>query len=397
VQSRPCATKSSDVCSPYGGFGTETLKILALNWRDISHPEAGGAEVDLREFFRVASRCGHEITLFTARYDGAARREDAAGYRIQRDGNRFTVYLAAVKAYRRELARGKFDVILDDINGVPWFTPFYVHEPVVALLNHLVRRTFFQELPLPLAALGWIAEASIPSVYRNVPIMVRTEMFRKELADAGYSTKNIHVVHSGLDHDTYRPGGEKAPVPTLIFVGPIKTYKHPEVALRVVAALAPYFPDLQLDIVGWDRNGLSVELIRLAKRLGIGDRVEFHGWLPENEKVALLQRAWALLQPSEREGWSYAVMEAAACGTPAVATAVGGMRESVHHGFTGFLVPYGDERAFGQAVRRIIADDGLRRRLSAGALEWARQFSWERYAREVLDVLGGAASQPSQR
>ncbi len=368
----------------------ETLRILVLNWRDINHPEAGGAEVDIHEFARLASRWGHDVTLFTARYRGAKPREEIAGYGIVRAGNRFTVYLAARNACLGELEGKRFDVILDDINGVPWFTPLYARRPVVALLNHLVGRTFLQELPLPLAALGLLAEMSIPRVYRDVPIMVRTEAFRQELEAAGYPENNMHVVHSGLNHERYHPDGEKASTPTIVFVGPIKTYKHPEVALKVVASLAPEFPSLKLDIVGWNRSGLMTWLMQLSRRLEIEDRVAFHGWVSEQEKVRLLQRAWLLLQPSEREGWSYSVMEAAACGTPAVATAVGGMRESVRNRVSGFLVRYGDKPALADATRRVLMDSDFRSRLSAGAIEWSQEFSWERYTREVLDVLRGA-------
>lgn len=380
------------MCSLYGGFGTETLKILALNWRDISHPEAGGAEIDIHKFAHLASRWGHEVTLFTARRKNTKPEEEIAGYRVIRGGNRFTVYLAARLAYRARFWKERFDVILDDINGVPWFTPLYARQPVVALLNHIVGRTFFQELPAPLALMGWLAEASIPHVYRNVHVMVRTETLLRELSEAGYAADTMHIVHSGLDHETYRPDGEKGAVPTVIFVGPIKTYKHPETALLVVESLLRDLPSIHLDVVGWDRNSLSRQLVKVADRLGIRGHVTFHGRVSESEKVRLLQRAWLLIQPSEREGWSYAILEAAACGTPAVATSVGGMRESVRQGISGILVPYGDEDAMTWAVRRILCDTLLRKRLAQGARKWAGTFSWERYTREVLAVLRHACS-----
>jgi glycosyltransferase involved in cell wall biosynthesis len=178
----------------------------------------------------------------------------------------------------------------------------------------------------------------------------------------------------------------------MIFVGPLKQYKHPEVALQVLANLAPDFPNLHLDVIGWSRGGLHQYLFEQATQLGIRSRVTFHGPVSEKEKVELLQRAWVLLQPSEREGWSLAVIEAAACGTPAVATAVGGMRESVKNEVSGLLVPYGDKQALAEATKRVIADTDLRNRLSAEAIKWAQEFSWERYTKEVLDILTGACA-----
>lgn len=140
---------------------------------------------------------------------------------------------------------------------------------MVALLNHFVGRTFFQELPLPLASFGWAAEMLIPQTYRKVPILVRTQTLRRDLLDAGFSQDNVHVVHTGLDHGTYRLGRRNATVPTVIFVGPVKQYKHPEVVLKVAAELVGEFPDVHLDVIGRDRRGLGQELKGPARKLNI--------------------------------------------------------------------------------------------------------------------------------
>jgi glycosyltransferase involved in cell wall biosynthesis len=354
---------------------------------------AGGAERVVHEFARTASAWGHEVTLFTAKYPGAVEEEPVDGYDVIRKGNQFTVYGWARTLYKSRFRHTKYDVILESITGVPWLTPLYAREPVVAIWYHIVGRTFFQELPLPLAVIGWLAETSIPRTYRRTEIVVLTNAFRRELVDKGLSPKKIHVVPTGLEHRVYRPGPVKSPTPTMIFVGPIKGYKHPEVTLDILADLLPEFPELHLDVIGWSRGELSGYLVKRATRLGIVDRVTFHGWLPDEDKADLLREAWVLLQPSEREGWSLAVMEAAGCGTPAVATAVGGMRESVKHGVTGLLVPYGQAGAMSEAVRTILLDASYREALSTKAIKWAQEFSWERQTQETLSVLAGATSE----
>ncbi len=368
----------------------ESLRILVCNWRDISHRMAGGAERVVHEFARIASAWGHEVTLFTAKYPGATEEGLLDGYNVIRKGNQFTVYGWARTLYRSRFRRRRYDVILESITGVPWLTPLYVREPVVAIWHHVVGRTFFQELPLPLAAAGWLAEASIPGIYRRTDLIVYTNAFREELATRGLPPQRTHVVPAGLDHRVFHPGPAKSPTPTMVFVGQIKSYKHPEVALDILAGLLPECPDLRLDFIGWTRGGLSEVLVKKAIRLGILKQLTFRGWLPPESTAELLREAWVLLQPSEREGWSLAVMEAAACGTPAVAAAVGGMRESVRDGVTGVLVPYGNTGAMVAAVRRVLATTDFRTRLGKGAIEWAQQFTWERYTQGILAVLKDA-------
>jgi glycosyltransferase involved in cell wall biosynthesis len=137
----------------------------------------------------------------------------------------------------------------------------------------------------------------------------------------------------------------------------------------------------------------------LADRLGIADRVEFRGFVSESEKRELLRRAWAHVYTSPREGWGITNVEAAACGTPTVASDSPGLRESVIHQATGLLVPHGDTRALASAMASLAADAALRYRLGEGALRWAQRFSWDRAAalteEHLLGVLGeqpGAAA-----
>src|SRR6267143_612875 len=370
----------------------ETLRILAFNWRDINHPQAGGAERLVHEFARFADSRGHFVTLFAAKHPKARSEQNVDGYSVVRKGNQFTVYWWARTLYGSRFHREHYDVILESITGVPWCAPLYAREPVIAMWLHVVGRTFFQELPLPFAVAGWLAEAAIPAIYRYTHRVALTTLFRQQLIEKGLSKERVHVVPPGLDHNVYRLGENKSATPSMIFVGPIEGYKHPEMALNVLADILPDIPNLRLHVIGWDRAGLAQSLAKRATRLGVQQQVTFHGWIPDYLKAKLLQEAWVLLQPSEREGWSLAAMEAAACGTPAVATAVGGLQESVRHRETGLLVPYGNRRAISSAARAVLVDERLRKDLSVGAVQWASGFTWERYARETLAVLTGTRS-----
>jgi glycosyltransferase involved in cell wall biosynthesis len=112
----------------------------------------------------------------------------------------------------------------------------------------------------------------------------------------------------------------------------------------------------------------------------------------EEEKVRILQSAWINVYPSPKEGWGITNVEAAACGTPSVASDAPGLRESVLDGRTGFLVPHGDVGAWTAALRRLIENEKLRETMGARAIEHAGSFTWEATAAEIEDILQVSAS-----
>jgi len=176
-----------------------------------------------------------------------------------------------------------------------------------------------------------------------------------------------------------------------VFVGRLRRYKGLDWVLRALPAVRARVPGVRLEIVG--DGPFAGALRRQASRLGLSDAVEFLGFLSAAEKTRRLQKAWAAVQPSPKEGWGLTVVEAAACGTPAVATDAPGLRDSVRRDETGLLVPFGDDAAMAGALVRMLADAPLRERLGSAAVAWAARFRWDECGRRSIDALlgGGAA------
>ena len=126
--------------------------------------------------------------------------------------------------------------------------------------------------------------------------------------------------------------------------------------------------------------------------VGLQGRVRFLGFVDDAAKQALLRRAWALTLASTKEGWGLTNLEAAASGTPVVASNSPGIRESVREGETGYLVPHGDVAAFGQALDRLAQDPALVASLGATARTFAETFTWDRCARSSEALLLEAVS-----
>jgi len=362
------------------------MKILFINWRDIKNPEAGGAEVHLHEISKRIAAHGHAVTVLASAFEGARERDEVDGVKVVRCGGKFGFNYHVPWAYRR-LARSEgFDVVVDDINKIPFYTPLYVRRPTIALTHHLFAGTIFLETIFPLALYVYLSEALIAPVYKRSAIVTVSESTRQELIKRGIPPCNIEVVYNAVDHAKYTPGdGVKSREPLIAYLGRIKRYKRVGLVLDVFKMLGEQFPTARLAIVG--SGDFMPELRRQAERLGISGRVDFAGFVSEDEKIDILRKAHVVVNPSSKEGWGVTVTEANACGTPVVASNVPGLRDAVLDGKTGFLVRYGDADAFAEKVGRILSDDRLRADLGRQAVAWAREFDWDRSADSILKIM----------
>jgi len=366
--------------------------LLAVNFRDPKHPEAGGAELHLEEILVEAVRRGMRVTWLAAAFDGAEADSEHRGIHLMRRGTWWNFNLVVPGVLSRELGSAPPDLVIEDINKVPCLTPLASRAPVAAIVPHLFGATAFREAPLPVALYVIALEALIPLVYRGSRFLAISESTRDDLVRRGIEPSRIAVVHCGLDHDSYRPDPavQKSEHPTLVFVGRLRRYKGLDWVLRALPAVRKRRPETRLLVIGDGPHGASLRAA--ATRLGVADAVEFLGFLPRAEKVRRLQQAWALIQPSPKEGWGLTVVEAGACGTAVVAADSPGLRDSVRDGRTGLLVPYDDQGALAAALLRVIEDRALRESLGAGGIEWAARFTWPDCARRSLDALLASAS-----
>lgn len=359
------------------------MRILLVNWQDRENPQAGGAEIHLHETFgRLAAR-GHEVRLLCGGWPECPPRamlDDIAVYRV---GTRHTFPFFAHRYYNKIL-NGWPDVLVEDINKVPLYTPRWGAKHTIALVPHLFGSTAFQELAAPLAAAVWTAERPLGRAYRRIPFEAISESTADDLAERGIPRASVAVIYPGIDTVGYTPNpAERASRPVFSYLGRLKKYKGVHLVIRAFAAMG--MPDAVLEIAG--AGDYRAELEQLARSLDLGDRVRFLGRISEEEKLALLRRSWALVFASPKEGWGITNLEAAACATPVVASNSPGIRESVRDGRTGFLVPHGDVPAMGAAMRRLAESRTLVESLGADARVFAEGFTWERTARETEQHL----------
>jgi glycosyltransferase involved in cell wall biosynthesis len=360
------------------------VRILLVNWNDRENPHAGGAEIHLHELFGRIAHGGHQVRLITSGWAGCAPHAVVDGIQVTRVGGRHSFAARARGAVRRALREQPCDVVVEDINKLPLFLPTLTRLPFVAIVPHLFGTTAFAEASAPLAAVVWAAELPIPWVYRRAGFHAISESTRDDLVRRGVAGERIVVIHPGVDAQWYAPdpATPRAERPTFLYLGRLKRYKGVEFALQALAEARQARPDLTLDICGQGDDGPRLE--RLAAGLGLGEAVRFLGFVSELEKRRLLRRAWAVVFPSPKEGWGITNVEAAACGTPALASDSPGLRESVRHGVTGYLVPHGDRRALAERMLAVTGDVALVERLGRAARSFAEGLSWDAAARATV-------------
>jgi glycosyltransferase involved in cell wall biosynthesis len=362
------------------------VRILAVNWQDREHPLAGGAEIHLHAILsRIAAR-GHEVTLLVGGWSGCPRRVTLDGMAVHRVGTRATFPFVVHAAWRREHRPRGDDVLIEDINKVPLYTPRWGARRVVAWVPHLFGDAAFQELGIPLATAVWLAERPLGWVYRRTPFEAISHSTADDLVARGIPRALVRVNHPGIDATHYTPdAAARAAVPTFAYLGRLKRYKGVHHVIHAFARVVREVPAARLEIAGAGDYRPALEA--LVASLDLTGSVRFLGFVDEAGKLALLRRAWALALASPKEGWGLTNVEAAACGTPVVASDAPGLRESVRDGETGFLVPHGDLDRLAAAFRALATDPARVAAMGSAGRAFATGFTWDRAADAALAHL----------
>ncbi len=299
-----------------------------------------------------------------------------------RRGGKYSQYLR-VAAYL--LTRSKeYDVVIDDINGVPFFSSIFSRVPVIAVIHHIVGWPIFRkELAFPLSVVGYLGERSIPFFYSRCPFVTVSDSSKMELVDFGVKEGAISVIQNAIDFSCDAEY-ERSPIPRIIYFGRIKDYKRVDHVIKAFSNVRAKVPGAELIIAG---RGDFAPLGNLVAQLGLEGSVHFQGEVDDEEKKRLLSSSWVFVTASMKEGWGISVIEANACGTPAVAYDVPGLRDSIRDGQTGALSREEGIEDLSRNLLAIINDEALRERMSRQAREWAAGFSWEKSADEFEHII----------
>jgi glycosyltransferase involved in cell wall biosynthesis len=365
--------------------------VLLLCWRDTGHPQGGGSEAYLQRIGAQLAESGVSVTLRTARYPGARRREVVDGVRVNRAGGAYSVYIWAglamvlARVGLGPLRKARPDVVIDTQNGIPFLARLAYGRRVAVLVHHCHR----EQWPVAgsrIGRFGWFVESRLsPRLHRRNQYVTVSLPSARDLTVLGVNPDHIAVVRNGLDEaPTHTLSLPRSAAPRVAVLSRLVPHKQIEDALDAIAELRPRMPDLHLDILGggwWEQR-----LVEHAAVLGISDAVTFHGHVDDDTKHHVLQRCWVHVLPSRKEGWGLAVVEAGQHCVPTIGYRnSGGLTDSIVDGVTGLLVD--DHQGLVDGLDRLLCDHVLREQLGAKAQARSGEFSWRQSADAMLTVL----------
>jgi glycosyltransferase involved in cell wall biosynthesis len=361
-------------------------RLLVLNWRDVRHPQSGGAEQYMHQIAARWVRAGAKVTWVTGRGSDQTAEDEIDGITIIRFGSALGLYPLAA---RWLLSNGKqFDGVIDCQNGIPFFSPLFLPRsmPIVQVVHHVHQDQFATRFAAPLAAVGRFLEKDVARlVYGRRSIAAVSPSTRLELRRRLGYTSPIFVVPNGT-LELPENVGPRDPDPTITVVSRLVPHKRLDLLLGQIAVVVEAIPNLRVDIVG---DGTERErLEKIAADLNSLANVTFHGYQPNEVRDGLLSRAWITASTSAAEGWGCSVIEANAWGVPCIALRVPGIRDSVVDGKTGWLVD--EPRDFGATLIRALKEIGdleSARSITEACRDWAARFTWDRSAALLAGVL----------
>ncbi len=358
-------------------------KILALNWRDPLHPEAGGAEVHLDKMLSYLAT-KHEVVLVSTKITTTSETFSHNGYKVMRIGHPLLFNFTFYWQWKNEFSKQGFDIIIDDVSKIGLQTPLYIKDtPIVAIFHHVHGHTLFQLVPFPMSLYVYIMERIALKSYKDTPMVVVSDSSKQELLKIA-PFKKLTILHNGIDKE-YLSLRRVSKTPFQVCsIGRLTKAKRVDLTLEVFKLLLNTIPQARLIIAG--KGNEEQNLKELVKKLNIKDSVEFVGYISEDEKKQLLEQSEALLFTSEKEGWGITAIESSACSTPVFGFDVAGIRDAVQEGTNGHLVLFGDVEALSFKLSEYL-NGTQKRELQGNAYCYSKNFDWDRIVREFEMIL----------
>lgn len=369
------------------------MNILVFSWRDPKHPKAGGAEQVMHEHLKGWAKAGHKVTLFSSNVNGLVKSESLDGVEIIRQGHQYLgVQIAGFFYYLKN--RNKFDFLVDQFHGIPFFTPIYSKKPKIAVIQEIARNVWFlNPLRWPLnwliGAAGFICEPIVFLFYKSSYFMTGSESAKRDVSKMGIPFKQITIVPHGVLVKTLEVGNKKLDKEknkTIVFLGLLSKDKGIEDAIRCFAILRDRNTDWNFWVIGKpETEDFGKYIKRLSEKVNL--KVKFWGFVSKEKKFELLSRAHVLVNPSVHEGWGLVNIEANTVGTPVVAYPNAGLVDSVKNNVSGILCQKKTPESLAENIEKLLSSKKVYTEYRVGAKKWSENFKWEKSIKKSLKLI----------
>jgi glycosyltransferase involved in cell wall biosynthesis len=369
------------------------MNILILNWRDPKNPLSGGAEIVTLEHAKTWVKVGHSVTWFTSMFTGGKKSEKIEGVTIIRHGSALGVYLFAFFFYL--FSKKKFDVVIDEIHGFPFFTPLYVwNSKKIAFIHEVAGIIWDYMYPFPINKLGKFLESFYFLLYKKVKFWTDAQSTIEELVAKGIPRENCISIACPVSNVVLSHVPEKEKDPTFIFVSRLVKMKGIESILEAFVLIFQKESKAKLWIVGGGEVSYVKYLKSKIKNLeytyrakNLSSNIHFYGKVTDEKKLKLMQRAHILLHASVKEGWGLVVVEAASQGTPSIVYNVAGLRDSVKNKLTGIVLEKNSPEKMAESAIALYKNKKEYIMYVKNGLNLAKNITWETATDESLLLL----------
>ncbi len=364
------------------------MKVLWLSWKDITHPDSGGAEMSGLEHAKAWTQAGHSVHWVSTGYTNSKQQEVVDGIVYEHIGSKWMWYLGVIHilmAYKYITQwKNEYDFIVDEIHGPPLLTPLYAKKPKIVIIHEVAGDIWKKTVPFPIS---WIAQHIVEpfffKAYTKVPFIVGAQTTKDDLIKVGISEQNITLIPYGVTIPIQKTNYPKEVTPTLIFLSSLRPIKGFDRVYEAFKSIQKEIPEIKLWVVGDDSLPYGQKLKQ--KVLRENKNVIFNGKVSQEEKFELLQRAHILTHGSYKEGWGLVVIESNAVGTPAVVFDAAGLRNSIISDKTGYLAR--SEREFCGYIVELLNNTEKYTKMQQDAKVWSKQFSWGNSTAQSLQII----------
>lgn len=353
----------------------------------MQHPKAGGAEIVTLEHAKAWVAKGHDVVWLTAHFRGAARDERRDGVRILRRLGSLTIYAFAPLYYL--FHRDEFDVVVDQIHGIPFFTPLYAKKRLV-FIHEVAGEIWDYMAPFPLNVLGKFFERWYMRIYRRELVWTDARSTIPSLVALGIPASSCTAIACPITNAPLARPMKKEDVPTYIFVSRVVKMKGIEEVIKAFSFIVRETPTARLWIVGGGDAAYIAQLKAMLSEYHIENHVTFLGRVSQREKLNRMARAHILLHASVGEGWGLVVLEAASQWTPSVVYNVSGLCDVVLDAKTGVVLSHNSPREMARASLSLLSDTARYASMQKAGLAWVGSLKWSDVTNQSLKLLTAA-------
>lgn len=365
------------------------MKILWFTWRDKKNPLAGGAETVNERLAEHLAKDGHEVIFLVAGFNGGAREEEIGGYKVIRLGNKFTVYWRAYKYYKKNLGNWA-NLIIDEVNTVPFFCKFYVKEKNLLFVYQLCRKIWFYQTIFPLNLIGYLLEPLCLWLLSDKKAIVVSESTKKDLIKYGFKDGNVFVIKPGIEllpvEDLNKTKKYEGPV--VLCFGNIRPMKRTGHIIKAFEIVKREIKDLKLMVAGRAADRYGKKVLKMISQLPFSNSVQYFGEVGFEEKIKLMQKSHILCVASVKEGWGLVVSEANSQGTPAIVYNVDGLIDSVKDGKTGIVCRVNNPESLAKEVIGLLKDKEKYENMRKNAWDFSKEINFEKSYQNFVKATG---------